>query len=216
MGTFGIESSISSWYGLLIMSLLAGLSIYMFALIIRQFRFYSYIKVDSQKLLKELQEAVGKNDAKALNEFKGHTPSDPPVRILVSTAVENKELEDSELSELLKITQVRQRERLERGISVFGTCANIGTLLGLFATVLGIIDSFQNLAKSGAAGPNVVSAGVAEALWGTAAGLCLAIPAYVAVNYFRNRARRSGAEMEITARELMFVFKLAKKHKRAA
>ena len=80
----------------------------------------------------------------------------------------------------------------------------------------GIVDAFNSLATTGAAGPNVVSSGVAEALWATAAGLVVAIPAVVANNIFRRKANAALTEMEIVGQELILLFKMEKSGKRGS
>jgi biopolymer transport protein ExbB len=207
MNMFGIEQSFSSWYGALIMAFIGGMSIYMAALAAVRFHFFRRIRADGAEALAEARQALAEDDAKALAKLKGQRASDPPIRILISAALSNRHMADADLRELLAVTQTRQRERLEKGLSAFGTMANIGPFLGLLGTVMGIIESFHNLAQTGAAGPNVVASGVAAALWGTAAGLVVAIPSVIAYNVFQKMARGITTEMEILSRELVLVLK---------
>jgi len=76
-----------------------------------------------------------------------------------------------------------QINRLESYVSVLGTIGSTAPFVGLFGTVTGIIKAFQAVAISAGAGPEVVSAGVAEALITTAFGLMVAIPAVMFYNY---------------------------------
>lgn len=207
MQTYGIEHSVSSWYGALLMGLIACMSVYMIALAFVRWRFFRGIRTDSRKILQDVQQALEKNDPGVLGSFKGHRVSDPPVSIMVAAGLANREQEPADLQESLKLTIVKQKGRLEKGLSAFGTMATIGPFLGLLATVLGIIESFHNLAQSGAAGPNVVASGVAAALWGTAAGLVVAIPSVVFYNIFGAKAKAHVTDMELTARELMLIFR---------
>jgi biopolymer transport protein ExbB len=213
MNTFGIQESVSSWYGGLVMGLIAVMSIHMVAMAIVRLKFFRRISADSRNALKQVQDALSSNNSRGVTDLKNHKPSDPPVRILAGVALDNRDLDEPDLQELLKVTQVRQRERLNRGLSVFGTYATIGPFLGLFATVLGIIESFHNLAQSGEAGPNVVASGVAAALWGTAAGLALAIPAVIAYNVFNKMAKSALTDMEVSSRELVLMLKAGKRQK---
>ena len=82
--------------------------------------------------------------------------------------------------------------------------------LATYAFALSITPGPNNvmLAASGAAGPNVVSAGVATALWATAAGLVVAIPSVVAYNVFRNKAKRIMTDMEVVSREILALFRV--------
>src|SRR5437762_1671842 len=73
---------------------------------------------------------------------------------------------------------------LESRLGVLGTLASTAPYIGLFGTVLGVINAFQALANSSQAGANVVSGGIAAALVCTAAGLAVAVPSVVAYNVF--------------------------------
>lgn len=81
-----------------------------------------------------------------------------------------------------------EEARLFRPLGSLGTAAQIGPLLGLLGTVIGMIRSFLVFAQSPAPTPTQLSTGISEALVNTAAGLIIAIVAYLARNYLRNRA----------------------------
>jgi biopolymer transport protein ExbB/biopolymer transport protein TolQ len=87
-----------------------------------------------------------------------------------------------------------------------GTIATTAPFIGLFATVIGIIRSFAGMAATGTGGLGAVSAGIAEALYGTAAGLGVAIPAVWFYNYFLNKIERFQVEMSNSASELIDYF----------
>ncbi len=208
MDSFGVAQSFRTWYGALLMGLILCMSVYMIALAVVRFRFFSAIKVNAQKLLEEVLQALDSGEAVPTSGVPVRRRNiDPPLQVLAYTALANRAADPQDLQELMKVTIIRQRERLEKGQSAFGTMAAIGPFLGLLATVLGIIHSFEALAKGGAAGPNVVATGVAEALWGTAAGLVLAIPSVMLYNLFNKKAKTLLTEMELTARELLVVIK---------
>lgn len=86
--------------------------------------------------------------------------------------------------------------RLERSMSWLATTASVSPFVGLFGTVLGIIDSFQGLGSAGSASLRAVAPGISEALIATAAGLAAAIPAAVAYNAFGHTIKELGARME--------------------
>jgi len=102
-----------------------------------------------------------------------------------------------------------EASKLGRYLPALATIGVIAPLLGLFGTVLGIMDAFRAVAKEAAAGPTVVAAGVAEALITTAFGLAIGIAAYVGYNYFASAANRIGEEMEVVASEVMDLLALA-------
>jgi biopolymer transport protein ExbB/TolQ len=94
----------------------------------------------------------------------------------------------------------------KRGIGGLATIATITPFIGLFGTVIGIIKAFTGMALSGSGGIGVVSAGIAEALWSTALGLGVAIPAAWMFNYFTNQLERLQVEMSNSASELIDFF----------
>jgi biopolymer transport protein TolQ len=86
--------------------------------------------------------------------------------------------------------------RLERGLSFLATIASSGPFVGLFGTVVGIMNSFESIGASGSASLAVVAPGIAEALVATAVGLFAAIPAAVGYNYTSARLNRLSARLE--------------------
>ncbi len=95
---------------------------------------------------------------------------------------------------------------LGRFIEVVGTIATVSPLLGLLGTVTGMIDVFRSVVSEAGAGPvNPVSLadGIWAALLTTAAGLCAAIPAFLAYKYLLSRLDGLALEMEETAVELL-------------
>jgi len=81
-----------------------------------------------------------------------------------------------------------ERRHLEGRLLWLGTLGNNAPFVGLFGTVLGVIKAFHDLAESGS-GPEVVMAGLSEALVATAVGLLVAIPAVLAYNFLQKKLR---------------------------
>ena len=104
--------------------------------------------------------------------------------------------------ERLQIALSQQRLLLERNLSWIGTMGNTAPLIGLLGTVWGIMRAFHDMARTGSAGPSVVAAGVAEALFTTAAGLLVAVPAVLLYNHFVRRMAVMLTEAENQARQL--------------
>lgn len=96
--------------------------------------------------------------------------------------------------------------RLERGLAVLATTANVAPLLGFLGTVTGMIKSFDQLAKVGLSNPAAVAAGISEALITTAAGLIIAIPVQLAYNYFMTRINRFVRDIETATNMLIETF----------
>src|SRR6202041_2390684 len=92
---------------------------------------------------------------------------------------------------------------LERRMTGLATIASSTVYVGLFGTVVGIIDAFHGLGSAGAATLRAVAPGISEALITTAAGLFVAIPALVAYNQFTARIRVFAAATDDFCRELL-------------
>jgi biopolymer transport protein ExbB/TolQ len=98
-------------------------------------------------------------------------------------------------------------ENLESRLPLLATIGSIAPFVGLFGTVLGIIRAFRHLgAQAEAAGAAAVSAGIAEALIATAAGLGVAIVAVLFYNFYQNRLQRIESLLQRTASELSEAF----------
>jgi len=95
---------------------------------------------------------------------------------------------------------------VKRGIGGLATIATTAPFIGLFGTVIGIIHSFEGISKGGGGNLASVSGGIAEALWTTAAGLFVAIPAVWMFNFFMNKIERFQVEMSNSASELLDYF----------
>jgi biopolymer transport protein ExbB/TolQ len=93
--------------------------------------------------------------------------------------------------------------RLERHLTALATLGNISPFVGLFGTVIGVMRAFQAISRTGSGGLGTVSAGIAEALVATAAGLFVAIPAVTAYNHFVSRVKDCATDMDSAGSELL-------------
>jgi biopolymer transport protein ExbB len=91
---------------------------------------------------------------------------------------------------------------LERFLTTLGTIASISPLLGLFGTVIGMIEIFGSQAPSGS-NPIVLAHGISIALYNTAMGLIVAIPSMIFYRHFRNKVDSLIVEMESQAIKLV-------------
>jgi len=93
------------------------------------------------------------------------------------------------LSRNVSWSSSREGLRLERGFSFLATTGSAAPFIGLFGTVVGIINAFEGIGRAGSASLAVVAPGIAEALIATIAGLAAAIPAVVGYNHLLGRLR---------------------------
>ncbi len=92
---------------------------------------------------------------------------------------------------------------LERRMSWLATIASTSPFVGLFGTVMGVVDAFHGLGTAGSGTLRAVAPGIAEALITTAAGLFVAVPAVVAYNQLNARIRVFASAIDDFCRELL-------------
>ncbi len=105
------------------------------------------------------------------------------------------------IDKVMDVTIAREIERLERRLLVLATVGSTAPFVGLFGTVVGIINAFEGIGRAGSASLAVVAPGIAEALIATAVGLFAAIPATIFYNYFTGRLRGLTASIDLFAAE---------------
>ncbi len=78
----------------------------------------------------------------------------------------------------------KKMSHLEYGLNTIKIIASISPLLGVLGTVVGVLNSFDSISHSGLGDPSIFSAGISVALITTVAGMIVAIPHFIAYNYF--------------------------------
>jgi len=101
----------------------------------------------------------------------------------------------------------RETAFLERFVGAIGAVASVAPLIGLLGTVTGMIKVFgrvgEEYEKGGELNPGMLANGIWEALITTAAGLTVAIPAFLAYRYLMSRIDRYVVELEAEASEIV-------------
>jgi biopolymer transport protein ExbB/TolQ len=93
--------------------------------------------------------------------------------------------------------------QLKGGLGFLATIGSTAPFIGLFGTVVGIINAFRGIAATGSGGMSVVSGGIAEALVSTALGIFVAIPAVVAFNHFTGKIENFQVQMNRASSQLV-------------
>jgi biopolymer transport protein ExbB/TolQ len=96
--------------------------------------------------------------------------------------------------------------KLKRGLGGLATIGSTAPFIGLFGTVVGILNAFQQIATQKSAGIGAIAGGISEALVTTAFGLLVAIPAVMLFNYFTNKVEAFDVEMDNSSSELVDYF----------
>ena len=101
----------------------------------------------------------------------------------------DRDAEMENVQRALRRAQTTETMKLESMVPFLATTGSAAPFIGLFGTVIGIINAFETIKKQGSATLQTVSGPISEALWATAIGLLAAIPAVMAYNYFQRRIR---------------------------
>jgi biopolymer transport protein ExbB len=130
-----------------------------------------------------------------LQEFRAHQDS---------SEIPGEEIEASKRA--LDRSEAIVHAELKRGISSLATIGSTAPFVGLFGTVVGIINAFKGIATEKSAGLGAVAAGISEALVTTAVGLFVAVPAVWMFNIFSGRLEAMDVEMGNSSSELIDYF----------
>jgi len=130
-----------------------------------------------------------------LQEFQAHQ---------ISSEIPGEEIEASKRA--LDRAEAIVHAELKRGVSGLATIGSTAPFVGLFGTVVGIINAFRGISTQKAAGLGAVAGGISEALVTTAIGLFVAIPAVWMYNYFTNKIEAFDVEMGNSSSELIDYF----------
>ncbi|WP_273758208.1 protein TolQ [Bartonella sp. AU55XJBT] len=107
----------------------------------------------------------------------------------------------SRIDKAMDLTLGRESEKIESKLSFLATLGSAGPFIGLFGTVIGIMESFLSISASQNTSLAIVAPGIAEALLATAIGLFAAIPAVIAYNKLTHESARIIAQIENFADE---------------
>lgn len=161
-------------------------------------RLYAYWRSqrDSRAFVSEARRLIDADDAEALAASAATHKASHLAALLGSGA--RTYVEASRKTSALSPVEATRRELLRktealaadvrRGMGVLASVGSIAPFVGLLGTVFGIITAFQGIAKEGSGGLGSVSLGISEALYETALGLVVAIPAVLAYNWLSGKA----------------------------
>jgi biopolymer transport protein ExbB len=130
-----------------------------------------------------------------LQEFQAHQGS---------TEISGEEMDASKRA--LERAEAIVHAELKRGVSALATIGSTAPFVGLFGTVVGIINAFKTMAAEKTPGIGAIAGGISEALVTTAIGLFVAVPAVWMYNYFTGRVDSFDVEMGNSSSELVDYF----------
>ena len=191
---------------------LALLSVFSVGMIIEKHRRFSLATRESQKFKPEFKKFLHGGDVQNLIEAASQHQNSHVAQVVSAGIVEydsvgqnggdptaSLELVASALRDSISETLIQ----LKRGLGFLATIGSTAPFVGLFGTVVGIINAFRSIAATGSGGMSVVSGGIAEALVSTALGIFVAIPAVVAFNHFTGQMETFHVEMNRASSQLV-------------
>lgn len=184
-----------AWLLLLISALAIGI-------FIERFLHYHRAQIHSAGFLEGIRNVLRQSNVVEAISICDATPG--PVAQLVRAAILRRDSGRESVREALEETGLIEVSRLEEKLNLLATIAQIAPLLGLFGTILGMIDIFFVVSESAVyPGFSKLAAGVMKALTCAAFGLAIAIPCYAAYNYLVSRVNSIVLDMEKASIEII-------------
>ena len=198
---------------------LAIMGIYMIAVSVERLLVFLKARARSLEFVINLQQKLRDRDVKAALSLAQLKPQSP-IAVVIDAALREyidgitalkssgpDEVGDFDLVDAVNrsIDRVKEREiaDLKKGLGGLATIASAAPFVGLFGTVVGIINVFATMKIDGGGGISAVAGGIGEALITTAFGLLVAIPAVMVFNYFTNAIDSFVVDMNETSSELI-------------
>lgn len=197
----------------MVLLLLVAASVLCWAIIISKWRTMKRAQMQNTRFLEVFWH--GKNLDEILNKVDKY-PASPVAAVFKSGVKELKKLNSAEIEvknsasegvENIYRALIRSANAeiagLEKHLSWLATTASAAPFVGLFGTVWGIMNSFQNIGITGSANLAVVAPGISEALITTATGIAAAIPAVIAYNHFSGQIKRLSVDVECFSQDFL-------------
>ena len=192
------------WRGGLMMWPLLACSVAGLIFIIERAIALHRVKADTAEIFHNVREALLKRDLRGALATCDLHPN--PVAETLKAGLLRYGRNHEEIEKAMESVALHEVSKLERGLWVLSTVANVAPLFGFLGTVTGMINSFEALAQVGLGNPKAVAAGISEALITTAAGLMIALPVQTAYNYFTSRVNNFVLDMETSSSMLLETF----------
>jgi biopolymer transport protein ExbB/biopolymer transport protein TolQ len=201
--------------GHLVLFFLLLMSIYSIAVMIDRYLLFRKAKKQSLAFVMEAKQHLDSGQYERVPDMAKRFPKSHIARIYAAAIQDFAVYRDSKMTDVgFEDTMKRAMEReavlvtqdFKRGLSGLASIGATAPFVGLFGTVVGIMNAFFSLAAAGAGGVGTVAGGIAEALVNTAVGLFVALPAVWAFNYFLGQMERLNAEMANASSELVDYF----------
>ena len=181
---------------------LLACSIIVLTVIVERLLFWNRVdRSRNQALVDEVLEMSRIGDWASVRE-KTRQSKDYIVKILINGILHRQ----FSMIKAMESAAAEEIRRMRRFMTILDTMITVAPLLGIFGTVIGIIQSFDVLGTTGIEHPEAVTAGIAQALITTATGLGIAIFTVFPYNYFNSRVQGAALSIEKYATSLEIVY----------
>ena len=181
---------------------LLACSLLVLTVIIERLLFWTTVDLSrNRQLIEDALELCRHGDWKAVRD-KVSGSKDFIIRVLVSGILHR----EFSMTKAMEATAAEEIRNMRRYMGVLDTMITVAPLLGIFGTVIGIINSFEALGTAGIDQPQAVTVGIAQALITTAAGLGIAILSVFPYNYFNSRVEKAVLNIEKYSTSLEIVY----------
>lgn len=205
---FGSLGTIS----IIVLLVLLVFSVFSWGIILYKWRMFRLIKTEERQFLQAYQEedALSEKELHLLQHVAAELPNSPSGSVLLEVLNRVRPLADRNadaaagaarktgpwpdrqyLEKVVQYLVQQQIAQQETYLPFLATTGNITPFIGLFGTVVGVINAFQQIGIEGTASIASVAPGLSEALLATAAGLFAAIPAVIGYNYYLAQIRKT-------------------------
>jgi biopolymer transport protein ExbB/biopolymer transport protein TolQ len=197
------------WLAILVNIILLIMSIYSIAVAVERYLTYNAARTQSREFAPKVAQALKSariDEAISISDKykKSH------LAMVVNAGLQ--EFQSGDVSDVDASRRALQRAEaikvaeFRRGLSGMATIGSTAPFVGLFGTVVGIITAFQEMRNAESAGIAAIAGGISEALFTTAFGLLVAIPAVWFFNYFTSKVDNFTVEMDNSSAELIDFF----------
>lgn len=162
------------------------------------------VKVNTAQVFGAVRQALMKRDLKGAIGICDENPS--PIADTMRAGLLRYGKPAADIEKAIESVALHELSKLERGLWILATVANVAPLFGFLGTVTGMIASFGVLSEVGLGNPKAVAAGISMALITTAYGLSIALPVQAAHNYFTSRISNFALDMETSSAMLLETF----------
>jgi biopolymer transport protein ExbB len=183
---------------------LIATSVFGVAIILERFWSLRESYVIPQNLMEDVKKLVGSGSIKrdAVEALRANSP----LGVIMAVAIENQNSSLEIIKDSIEEAGSQVSYKLERYLGALSTISTVAPLLGLFGTIIGMVELFSSFTSSGH-DVAVFARGISIALYNTAGGIVVAVPAMIAFRFFRSKVDHLVNEMEQQALHLVEIMR---------